>query len=71
MKIKQIIKNIIISIIIGIALGSITEFALILNISWLVRITQSFAFWGIVMCFHIKRLCVITYKSNFSYNSNE
>ena len=50
MKIKQIIKNIIISIIIGIALGSITEFALILNISWLVRITQSFAFWCIVMC---------------------
>ena len=50
MKIKQIIKNIIISMIIGIVLGSITEFALILNISWLVRITQSFVFWGIVMC---------------------
>lgn len=50
MKIKQIIKNIILSMIIGIVLGSITEFALILNISWLVKITQSFVFWGIVMC---------------------
>lgn len=50
MKKKQIIKNIIISIIIGIVLGSITEFALILNISWLIRITQSFTFWGIIMC---------------------
>ena len=49
MKIKQIIKNIIISIIIGIILGSITEFALILNISWLIRITQSFTFWGIII----------------------
>lgn len=34
MKKKQIIKNITISIIIGIILGSITEIALILNISW-------------------------------------
>ena len=50
MKKKQIIKNITISIIIGIILGSITEIALILNISWLIRITQSFMFWGIVMC---------------------
>ncbi len=49
MKIKQILKNIIISIIIGIILGSITEFALILNISWLIRITQSFTFWGIII----------------------
>ena len=49
MKRNKIIKNIIISIIVGIVLGSITEFALILNISWLVRITQSFTFWGIVM----------------------
>ena len=32
---KQIIKNITISIIIGVILGSITEIALILNISWL------------------------------------
>lgn len=47
---KQIIKNIIISIIIGILLGGITEFALILNISWLIKITQSFMFWGFVMC---------------------
>ena len=50
MKKKQIIKNITISIIIGVILGSITEIALILNISWLIRITQSFMFWGIVMC---------------------
>ena len=50
MKTKQTIKNILISMIIGIVLGSITEFALILDISWLVRITQSFVFWGIVMC---------------------
>ena len=50
MKKKQIIKNITISIIIGIILGSITEIALILNISWLIRITQSFMFWGIVIC---------------------
>lgn len=50
MKKKQIIKNMIISIIIGIILGCITEFALILNISWLIRITQSFMFWGFVMC---------------------
>ena len=50
MKIKQIIKNIIISMIIGIVLGSISEFALILNISWLIRIPQSFVFWGIVIC---------------------
>lgn len=46
MKIEQIIKNIMVAMIIGIVLGSITEFALILNISWLVRITQSFVFWG-------------------------
>lgn len=50
MKTKKTIKNIMISIIIGIALGSITEFALILNINWMVKITQSFVFWGIVMC---------------------
>lgn len=50
MKKKQLIQNITISIIIGIILGSITEFALILNISWLIKITQSLIFWGIVMC---------------------
>lgn len=50
MKIRQIIKNIIISIIIGLVLGTITEFALIWNINWLVRMTQSFIFWGIIMC---------------------
>lgn len=57
MKKKQIIKNITISIIIGIILGSITEIALILNISWLIRITQSFMFWGIVIC-----ICATTIK---------
>lgn len=50
MKLHQLIKNIIISIVIGVVLGSITEFALIWNISWLVQITQSFMFWGIIMC---------------------
>lgn len=49
MKTKRIIKNILISIFIGIVLGSITELALIFNISWLIKITQSFTFWGIVM----------------------
>lgn len=47
---KQIIKNIIISIIIGILLGIITEYALILNLSWLIQITQSFLFWGLIIC---------------------
>lgn len=50
MKTKQIIKNIIISIIMGIVLGSITEFALIFDISWLIRITQSITFWGVIIC---------------------
>lgn len=50
MQTKQIVKDIIISIIIGIVLGSLTEFALILNISWLIKVTQSFIFWGFVMC---------------------
>lgn len=49
MKKKQLIQNITISIIIGIILGTITEFALILNIGWLIKITQSLVFWGIVM----------------------
>lgn len=50
MKSKQIIKNIIISIIIGVLLGVITEYALILNINWLIQITQSFLFWGLIIC---------------------
>ena len=50
MKSKQIIKNIIISIIIGVLLGTITEYALILNISWLIQVTQSFLFWGLIIC---------------------
>ena len=49
MKSKQIIKNIIISIIVGILLGFITEYALILNISWLIQITQSYMFWGMII----------------------
>lgn len=57
MKRKQLIQNITISIIIGIILGSITEFALILDISWLIKITQSLMFWGIVMC-----ICVLISK---------
>ena len=69
MKTKQIIKNIIISIIMGIVLGSITEFALIFDISWLIRITQSITFWGVIIC-----ICAFiseNYKSEFSFNSNE
>lgn len=58
MKRKQLIQNITISIIIGIILGSITEFALILDISWLIKITQSLMFWGIVMC-----ICVLISKN--------
>ena len=50
MKLKQIIKNIVISVIVGIILGIITEYALILNISWLIKITQSFIFWGLIIC---------------------
>ena len=63
MKRKQLIQNITISIIIGIILGSITEFALILDISWLIKITQSLMFWGIVMC-----ICVLISKN---YNLTE
>ena len=47
---KRILKNIILSMIIGIILGIITEYALILDISWLIKITQSFIFWGIIIC---------------------
>lgn len=47
---KIIFKNIILSIILGGLLGTITEFALILDINWLIPITQSFLFWGIIMC---------------------
>ena len=50
MKLKQIINNIVISVIVGIILGIITEYALILNISWLIKITQSFIFWGLIIC---------------------
>lgn len=47
---KNIIIDLIIISIIGILLGIITEYALILNIDWLIKITQSFRVWGIVMC---------------------
>lgn len=47
---KRILKNITLSMIIGIILGIITEYALILDISWLIKITQSFIFWGIIIC---------------------
>lgn len=50
MQIKRIIKNIVISMIIGIILGIVTEYALILNFNWLIRITQSFVFWGLIIC---------------------
>lgn len=43
------IKFLIISCIVGITLGAITEYALILNLEYLIKITQSFIFWGIVM----------------------
>lgn len=48
-KILNGIKNISISILAGIILGYITEYALILNIPWLIKITQSELFWGIIM----------------------
>lgn len=44
MEAKKIIKKLFISSIIGIILGIITEYALILNIKWLILITQSFIF---------------------------
>lgn len=43
------IKIIIISLITGIILGAVTEFVLIFNTKWIINITQSFTFWGIVM----------------------
>ena len=46
---NKILKNIIIYAIIGIVLGTITEFALIFNFKNVVKITQSFLFWGIIM----------------------
>ena len=49
MKIKYIVKNIFIVSIIGIILGAITEYVLILDIKWLINITQSFLFWGLIM----------------------
>ena len=50
MNLKNIIKNIAISIIVGVLLGAITEFVLILDIRWLITITQSLLFWGLIMC---------------------
>lgn len=50
MKIGRILKNVIISIIIGVLLGIVTEYALILNINWLIKITQTFRFWAVIIC---------------------
>lgn len=46
---KSFLKNITIYIIIGIILGGISEFALIFNLKFIVSITQSLEFWGIIM----------------------
>ena len=46
---NKIIKNLIVLVLLGIVLGTIAEFALILNINFLVKITQSLEFWGFVM----------------------
>lgn len=50
MNLKNIIKNALTSILIGVLLGAIAEISLILDITWLIRITQSFLFWGLIMC---------------------
>lgn len=56
------IKLLIISLIIGIILGAITEYSLILNFENLISITQSFAFWGIIML--ILSLCSKEYLTS-------
>ena len=56
------IKLLIISLIIGIILGAITEYSLILNFENLISITQSFAFWGIIML--ILSLCSKEYVTS-------
>lgn len=56
------IKYLCIALIIGIVLGFITEYALILNFEYLVYITQSFTFWGIIML--IISLCSKNYADS-------
>lgn len=49
-KIKEInIKFLFIALIIGILLGAITECSLIFNFEYVISVTQSFTFWGIIM----------------------
>lgn len=48
---KKNIYGFIINVILGITLGTITEFALIYNIKWLINITQSEIFWVLVAIF--------------------
>lgn len=43
------IKFLFIAFIIGIVLGALTECSLILNFEYLIGITQTFTFWGIIM----------------------
>lgn len=48
---KKYVYGFIINVILGIMLGVITEFALIYNIKWLIRITQNEIFWILVAIF--------------------
>lgn len=48
---KKFLKSTIMYIIIGMLLGTISEFALIFNWKLIIKITQSFLFWGIIMMF--------------------
>ncbi len=50
MKLSGILKNILTSIFLGIILGAITEYALIIELNWLINITQSYMFWGLIIC---------------------
>lgn len=43
------IQYLIISLIIGIILGAITEYALVYDMKPIIKITQSYNFWGIIM----------------------
>ena len=45
---KYIIISVLISIIIGCVLGATAELALIYEIDWLINITQSLLFWGVI-----------------------
>lgn len=56
------IKFLFITLIIGIVLGFITEYSLILNFKYLIDITQSFTFWGIIML--VLSLCSKEYSTS-------